>query len=386
VNSERIYLDHAATSPLRPEVVDAMRAAVVVSGFNPSSMHAEGRRARAVLDAARDRIAAILGALRTEIIFTSSGTESDNQALLGVARAASQRGHVVASTVEHPAVLAALEQLRDEGFEISLVTVDSDGRVDPAVFAAALRTDTVLASVMYANNETGTVQPIADLAQIARKRGVPFHTDAIAAPSWLTVDVGELGVDLLSLSAHKFGGPKGVGVLFVRQGRRMLPLIYGGGQEFGRRSGTENVAGIAGMACALDLATAERPARSPIVAAMRDDLEAGIRSVIPDTRINGAGARRLANTLNVSFADVDSVALLIGLDLAGVAVSAGSACTSGAAQPSHVLGALGLEARWLKGAIRFSLGSVTQRREIERVLELLPGVVAGLRAPAAAAC
>jgi cysteine desulfurase len=384
VNSDRIYLDNAATTPLRGEVADAMREAFADSGFNPSSLHAEGRRARAVLDRSRARIATLLGAQRHEITFTAGGTEADNQAVLGVCRAVAKPVHVVTSTIEHQAVLGAADCLRAEGTEVTEVPVDGGGLVDPEAFAAALRPHTALASVMYANNEIGTVQPIAELARLARERGVLFHTDAVAAPCCLPVDVGRLGVDLLSLSAHKFGGPKGVGLLYVRDGVPIAPMLHGGGQEFGRRSGTENVLGIAGAASALQLAVDEQPQASARLADLRDRLEAGIRAAIPDVRVNGAASPRLANTTNVSFAGLESAALLIVLDLAGVAVSAGSACSSGVAQPSHVLAALGLRPRWQAGAIRFSLGTSTVQSEIDRVLELLPRLVAELREPATA--
>ncbi len=332
-----------------------------------------------MLDDARDRVAAALGAKRGEIVFTASGTESDNQAILGAARALRHPGHVIASAIEHHAVLAALEQLKSEGFDTALLPVASDGTVWPEAFAQTLRSDTLLASIMYVNNEIGTVQPIAELARIARRRGVIFHCDAIQAPSWLPIDVAELGVDLLSLSAHKFGGPKGVGVLYVREGVGLMPLVYGGGQESGRRAGTENVAGAAALAVALELASAERAEKSPRVAALRDRLEEGIRSNVPDLRLNGAAGPRSAHIANVSFAGVDSAALLIALDLAGVAVSAGSACTSGVLEPSHVLGALGLDPAWLRGAIRFSLGSATTPLEVERTVSLLPGLIGRLR-------
>jgi cysteine desulfurase len=383
VNFERIYLDNAATTPLRAEVADAMRAAFEDSGFNPSSLHSEGRRARAVLDDARDRIAASLRAPRTTIIFTGSGTEADNQALLGVTRALPRHGHVIASAIEHHAVMGVLDRLQNEGFETTLLPVDAEGSVHPAAFEEALLPHTVLASIMYVNNEIGAVQPIAQLARIARERGVTFHVDAIQAPSWLPVEVDDLDVDMLSLSAHKLGGPKGIGVLYAREGLRIEPIVHGGGQESGRRSGTENVLGAAGFATALELAAAERSEKSSRIAALRDRLEDGIRSLVPEVRVNGAGSARSANISNVSFAGVDSAALLIGLDLAGIAVSAGSACTSGALEPSHVLAALGLEERWQRGAIRFSLGASTTLSEIERTIAVLPGLVAALRAPAA---
>jgi cysteine desulfurase len=359
-----------------------MREAADEANCNPSSLHTEGRRAAAVLDAARESVAASLGAARNEIVFTSSGTEANNLAILGVLRAGVPGAHLVTTAFEHQAVLATVERARAEGFEVTVLPVGRSGSVDVQAFAEALAPPTVLASVMYANNEIGTVQPLADLAEIARARGVLFHTDAIAAASWSPMDVRLLNVDLLSLSAHKCGGPKGVGALFLRRGVPLAPILYGGGQEFGRRPGTPNVEGIAGMAAALALATEEREAQRQRVCVLRDRLEAGIRATIPDVRVNGSGPR-LPNILNVSFAGLDSAALLIALDLAGVAVSAGSACTSGIPGPSHVIAALGLESRWQGGAIRFSLGTSTTQGEVERVLELMPALIASLRRPAA---
>jgi cysteine desulfurase len=380
VNSSRIYLDHAATTPVRSAVADAMREAADQYNFNPSSLHFEGRRARAALDAARDCVAAAIGATRGEILFTSGGTEANNLALLGATRGLARPAHVVSSAIEHRAILGALERLREDGFETSLVPVDRQGRVDPAEFERSLRPQSVLASVMYANNEVGTVQPIADLAEISRRRGVLFHTDAVAAPSWLPVDVRALGVDLLSISAHKFYGPKGVGLLYVRSGVPLAPIIIGGGQESGRRSGTENVPAIVGMARALELAVAQRSQAAQDVAALRDRLEAGIRSRVAGVSVNGGDAQRLANCSNLSFAGVDPAALIIALDLAGVSASAGSACASGTLEPSHVLVAMAWEGAGPASGVRFSLGTATTPAEIERVLGILPAVVADVRA------
>lgn len=378
--TSRIYLDYAATTPVDPDVVEAMVPFFGRSGYNPSSLHAEGRAARAALDDARDRVARALHAKRKEIVFVGSGSEADNLAILGVARAARDRGrHVVSTAIEHHAVLHALDALAEEGFEITLLPVDKRGMVDPAAFERALREDTVLASVMYANNEVGVVQPIAELAAIARRKGVPFHSDAVQAPGWLPIDVQSLGLDLLSISAHKFYGPKGAGVLYVREGIAVAPLVYGGGQEFGRRSGTENVAGIVGLAVALEKAVASQTERAERARALRDRLERGILASIEDVRINGAGASRMPNNLNVSFAGADSESLLMRLDLEGVAVSAGSACTSGVLEPSHVIAALGIEPRWHEGVLRFSLGAGTSEQEIERVLVMLPGLVEAVR-------
>jgi cysteine desulfurase len=376
----RIYLDHAATTPLNAEVLAEMLPYFIESGHNPSSLHAEGRRARAGLDRARDRVAAALGVARREITFVGSGSEADNQAILSVARTYRERGsHIVSTQIEHHAVLHALDALRDEGFDVTLLPVDERGLIDPAAFAAALRDDTVLASVMYANNEIGVVQPIAQLAAAARERGVIFHTDAVQGAGLIEIRPRELGVDLLSLSAHKFYGPKGVGILYVRDGLVLPPLVHGGGQEFGRRSGTENVAGIVGLAAALERAVAGTRERAARVAALRDRLEGGLRARAGEVRINGAGAPRLPNNSNVSFAGIDSEALLMRFDLEGIAVSAGSACTSGALEPSHVIAALNADPRWHQGVIRFSLGEATTEEEIDRVLELVPRITAELQ-------
>jgi cysteine desulfurase len=385
VNSKRIYLDHAATTPLRTEVAQAVQEAWSGCDFNPSSLHAEGRRARAAVDDARDRIASAIGAKRSEIVFTSGGTEANNLALRGVLATMDRPAHVAASAVEHHAVLEAVNQLSDDGIETTLVGVDERGRVDPAQFELALRPHTALASIMYANNEVGTVQPIAELAAIAHGRGVLFHTDAVAAPLWLPIDVRDLGVDLLSISAHKFGGPKGAGLLFVREGVPIAPVIPGGGQQSGRRSGTEDVPGIIGLALALELAGRERERAALTRAGLRDRLEAGIRSRVPEVWVNAAGAPRLPNASNVSFAGTDAAALLIALDLAGIAVSAGSACTSGTLEPSHVLAAMAPGRTGPPSGIRFSLGPATTPEEIDRVLAVLPALVGSLRAQGEAA-
>jgi cysteine desulfurase len=375
---KRIYLDHASTTPVHPDVLAEMLPFFVDVGHNPSSLHAEGQQARAGLDRARDRVAAALGVTRKEITFVGSGSEADNQAILGAARAHRTRGtHVISTQIEHAAVLHALEALRDEGFEITLLPVDERGLVDPAMFAGALRDDTVLATVMLANNELGVIQPIAALAAAAHARGVIFHTDAVQAAAWIDVRPRELGVDLLSVSAHKFYGPKGVGVLYVRDGLAVQPLVHGGGQEFGRRSGTENVAGIVGLAAALDRVAS--PQRAHRVARLRDRFETGLGAQLPEIRVNGGDAPRLPNISNISFDGLYSEALLVRFDLEGIAVSAGSACTSGALEPSHVIAALKLDPRWEQGVIRFSLGEGTTEEEIDRVLELVPRITGQLQ-------
>ncbi len=376
----RIYLDHAATTTVRPEVL-AVMLPLLGGGYNPSSLHAEGRAARAVLDEARATVAGVLGAVPREIVFTGGGSESDVTAVVGVARALAGRGrHVVTSAIEHHAVMHAVDLLERDGWEVTRLPVDRRGLVDPAAFAAALGPRTTVASVMLANNEIGVVQPIAELAALARARGVVFHTDAVQAAGWLPL-TGALGADLLSLSGHKFKGPKGVGVLYVRRGTPLEPLIVGGAQEHGLRAGTEDLPGIAGLAAALRLAEAERPTVAPRIAALRDRLEAGVRAAIPDVTVNGAGAPRLPNHLSLAFAGLLSDALLIRLDLDGVAASAGSACAAGSLEPSHVLAALGLDEERRRGVIRFSLGRETSDAEIDEVLRVLPQAVAGVRSP-----
>lgn len=329
-----------------------------------------------VLEDARERIARAIGARRKEIVFTASGTESDALAIIGAARRSRGR-HIVSCAIEHHAVLRALDVLRDDGFEITMVPNDRDGAIDPAPFEAALRDNTALATIMYANNEIGTIEPIAQLAAASRRHGVPFHTDAVQAAEWLSLDVSELGIDLLSLSAHKFGGPQGIGVLYVRQGTGLVPLIPGGGQEAGRRSGTESVAAAVGAATALELAVREREVVGAKVRVLRDRLETAVLARIDGAAVNGAGAPRLPNQANFRFGGASAEALAIRLDLDGVAVSPGSACTSGVAEPSHVIAALG--AGDPRSAVRFSLGRGTTADEIERVIELLPVAVAAVR-------
>lgn len=378
--TERIYLDHAATTPVRAEALEAMLPYFTQSGYNASSVHAEGRAARAALDSARDRVARCIGARAKEIVFTGGGSEADNLALIGAARALRARGrHIVSTTIEHHAVLHALDALQDEGFEVTRLAVDSDGRVDPQAFGDALRDDTILTSVMYANNEIGTVQPIADLADLAHARGALFHTDAVQAAAYLPLDVRAMGIDLAALAAHKFYGPKGVGALYVRDGIPLLPLIHGGSQEFAKRAGTENVAGIAGLATALELALGERTEAAARVGTLRDRFESEILRRIPESRVNGGGAVRAPHISNISFLGVESEQLLIRLDVDGLAVSAGSACASGAIEPSHVIAALGLPEPWMRGVIRFSLGRSTTENEIARAVEVLERAVSDLR-------
>jgi cysteine desulfurase len=378
VSEGRVYLDHAATTPVDPAVIAAMVAQGARGSCNPSSLHAEGREARAALDTARESVARSLGAKPREIVFTGGGSEADGLAIFGVTRARRERGrHVVTCAIEHQAVLRACERLREDGDEVTILPVDGEGRVDVAAFRRALRDDTVLATIALANNEIGTLQPIAELAAAARARGVRFHTDAVQAPGRVPLDVRALGVDLLSLAAHKFHGPKGAGVLYVREGTELAPQILGGGQEAGRRAGTENLAGIVGLARALELAVARQAEQAERLAALRDGFEAELLARFPGVRRNGAGAARLPTISNFALEGLDAQTLLIALDLAGFAISAGSACAAGSAEPSHVIAALGAPGWVTRGAIRVSLGPSTESSDLQRFLEAFGGIAKG---------
>jgi cysteine desulfurase len=348
--------------------------------YNASSVHAEGREARAVLDRARENVARCIGARAKEIVFTAGGSESDNLAIAGTARALRPRGnHIVTSAIEHHAVLHTLDALEEDGFEVTRIAVDAEGRVDERAFESALREDTVLASIMYANNETGTIEPVAALARIAREHRVLFHTDAVQAAAYLPTDVQTLGVDLLSIAAHKFYGPKGAGALYVRESTPIAPIIHGGTQESAKRAGTENLAAIVGLAAALELSLNERAEAAARVGALRDGFEAAVLARIPRVRVNGGGAARAPHISNLSFFGVSSEQLLMRLDLDGIAVSAGSACASGVIEPSHVIAALGLPDGWIRGVIRFSLGRGTTQAQLARTVEVLERAVADLR-------
>ncbi|HET6896444.1 MAG TPA: cysteine desulfurase family protein [Candidatus Baltobacteraceae bacterium] len=373
-------MDHAATTPVRPEAIEAMLPHFAQNGYNASSVHAEGRAARAALDDARDRAARCLGVKSKEVIFTGGGSEADNLALIGTARALRARGrHIVSTVAEHHAVLHSLEALHDEGWDVTLLGVDTNGRIAPEAFAQALRGDTVLASVMYVNNEIGVVQPVSQLARLARERGVLFHTDAVQAAAYLPVDAAVLGADLVALAAHKFYGPKGVGMLYVRDGTPIQPIVHGGSQEFAKRAGTENVAGVVGLVTALELAMDERTEAAARIATLRDRFEQRVLRSISDVRVNGGEAMRAPHISNLSFLHVTSEQLLMRLDIDGIAVSAGSACASGAVEPSHVIAALGLPEPWMRGVIRFSLGRTTTQAQIDRAAEVLERAVADLR-------
>jgi cysteine desulfurase len=376
---KRIYLDHNATTPVDPAVKSAMAAALDEFG-NPSSSHWFGQRAAARVEEAREEVAALLGASTGEIYFTSGATEANNTALRGVAYALAAKGRrIVTSTIEHPSVLQVCQDLEKRGFEVAYVPAGPSGRVQPEAVAAAVNGDTILISIMTANNETGVVQPVAEIGRIARERGVLFHTDAVQAVGKLGVDLREQPVDLLSLSGHKFYGPKGVGVLYVRSGVRLQARMLGGGQERGIRAGTENVPGIAGLGAAALLVTArgqDWPAR---IAAMRDRFESLILDSIADVVVNGDREHRLPNTSNMSFKDAEGEAVSITLDLKGVAVSTGSACSSGAAHPSSVLGSMGLPPRQVDCALRFSLGKDNTMEEVEQAAALVKEAVEKIR-------
>lgn len=377
----RVYLDHNATTPVAPEVADQMVRALREVWGNASSVHHFGQQAKAALDEARSRVAALLGADASEIVFTSGGTESDNIAIRGAAEAleAAGRRHLIASSIEHEAVLKTLAALGRRGWRVTLLPVDASGIVSPDALRAAITDDTALVSVMHANNEIGTIQPIAELAAIAHAHGALMHTDAVQSVGKVPVDVGALGVDLLSLSAHKFYGPKGVGALWIRRGVRLAPVVTGGRQERNRRAGTENVPGIVGLGAAAALAARRMAEEMPRVAALRDRLEQGVLAAVPGTERNGAAEPRVPNTSNISFARIEAESLLIGLDLEGIAVSSGSACSSGTLEPSHVLKAMGFPHARTLGSIRFSLGHGTTEADVDRVIRVLPPLVEKLR-------
>lgn len=374
----RIYLDHNATTPVRDEVAGAIARALCDLPGNASSAHAEGRAARAALEEARERVAAALGASPAELVFTSGATESNNLALHGVARAARGR-HLVTSTAEHPSVEEPLAALEADGFRVTRVAVDRDGRLDPEAVAAAIEPDTALVSILWANNETGVVQPIEAIAARVAARGVPLHVDATQAIGRLPVRVDRLPVALVSASAHKFNGPKGVGLLVVRGDRTLAPWLRGGSQERGRRGGTSNVPGAVGLALACELAVRELEARVARTSALRDRLASGIAAAVPRVRCNGRVEHVLPNTLSVEFEDAPGDVLLEALDLEGVAVSAGAACASGSVHPSRTLLAMGRTPEQARASLRFSVGHGNDEAQIDRVLALLPALVARVR-------
>jgi cysteine desulfurase len=374
-----IYLDHAATTPLRPEVLEAMLPYLTEHHGNPSSIHASGRRARRGLDDAREEIAALLGAKPREIVFTASGTEADNLAVKGVAWAASSRGrHLVTSAVEHKAVLAPMAVLERQGFTVTEVGVDADGRVDPEEVAAAITERTTLVSVMAANNEIGTIQPIAEIGAVCRARGVALHVDAVQSAAFAAPMPDAWQASLVSLSAHKLNGPKGVGVLYIRQGTGMLPQLNGGAQERQRRAGTENVAAAVGFAAAMRLAVAEAEARNARLTVLRDRLLAGLTAV-DDVRRTGHATDRLPNSASVVIGGIEGGDLVAALDLEGIEGSTGSACTTGSVEPSHVLLAMGIDPFLAHGSLRLTLGAETTEADIERTIDVTRACIQRLR-------
>jgi len=377
----RIYFDHNATTPVDPTVVEAIARALSGTFGNASSVHHFGQQAKAVLDDARSAVASLISAEPSEIVFTSGGTESDNFALRGVAEALEPTGrrHLIASSIEHEAVLVTLRALARRGWRTTLLSVDQSGIVKPEALAEALTDETAIVSVMHAINEIGTIQPIAELARLAHGRGALFHTDAVQSIGKIPVDVRALGLDLLSLSAHKFNGPKGVGALWIKRGARVTSVMTGGKHERNRRAGTENVPGIAGLGVAAQLAAKKLSSESVRLAALRNRLEAEILQKVPGTAVNGVREPRVPNTTNISFDAIEAESLLIALDLEGVAVSTGSACSSGTLEPSHVLRAMGLPSPRTQNSIRMSLGAGNTDAEVDFVVSKLPAIVEKLR-------
>ena len=378
---QRIYFDHNATTPVHPVVADTMAAALREEFGNPSSVHHFGQRAKAAIDNARSAVAVLIGADPSEVVFTSGGTESDNLAIRGTAEALDRGGrrHLIASGIEHEAVLNTLKALARRGSDTTLLSVGDTGVASADDLRAALRDDTAVVSVMHANNEIGTIQPIAELARVAHERGALVHTDAVQSAGKIPIDIKALGVDLLSISAHKFYGPKGVGAIWIRRGLRLLPVSTGGKQERNRRAGTENVAGIVGMGAAAEVAREKMVDEGVRLAALRDRLEEGILRAVPRTMVNGERTARVPNTTNISFDRVEAESLLIGLDLEGIAVSTGSACSSGTLEPSHVLKAMGFPPHRTQNSIRFSLGAANTEADVDRTIAVLPGIVEKLR-------
>jgi cysteine desulfurase len=377
----RIYLDYNATAPPLPEVIATVGRVMATTFGNASSVHTFGQQAKAELDAARTSLARLIGAEPSEIVFTSGGTESDNLAIRGAAEALEPAGrrHIITTAIEHEAVLNTVRALERRGWDATLLPIDQTGVLSPDALREALRPDTALVSVMHANNEIGSVQPIEALAPLVRAAGALFHTDAVQSAGRIPVDVRQLGVDALSLSAHKFGGPKGTGALWIRRGVRLVPHMTGGRQERGRRAGTEDVPALAGMGVAARVAAEAAVAAGPAIARLRDRLEAGILAQVPGTVVNGDRARRVPNTSNISFDGIEAESLLIALDLEGVAISTGSACSSGSLEPSHVLRAMGLPNARARNSLRFSLGPTTTSDEVDFVVEVLPRLVSRLR-------
>ncbi|OXT06026.1 cysteine desulfurase NifS [Thermoanaerobacterium thermosaccharolyticum] len=375
----RIYLDNAATTPMKPEVLNSMMPFFDNRFGNPSSLYSYGQEAKKAIEEARDRVAAAIGANADEIFFTSGGTESDNWALIGAAYALKNKGnHIITTSIEHHAVLHTCQYLEKQGFEITYLPVDEYGLVDPNDLKEAIKDNTILVSIMYANNEIGTIEPIEELAKVAHEKGVLFHTDAVQAVGNVPIDLKKLDIDMLSISAHKIYGPKGVGALYIKKGVRIDSLIHGGAQERNRRAGTENVAGIVGFGTAIELITKNIDEHIKKLTRLRDKLIDGILK-IPYTRLNGHPNKRLPGNVNVSFEFVDGESLILSLDMEGICVSSGSACTAGSIDPSHVLLAIGLPEEIAHGSLRLTIGEENTEEEIDTVINKLPKIVDRLR-------
>lgn len=377
----KVYLDNAATTALSPRVLEAMLPYFTQYYGNPSSVHAFGREAKQGLDKARDQVAKALHCEPSEVIFTGCGTESDNTVLLGVAQRYGDKGkHIITTNVEHHAILHTCEYLEKQGYSVTYLPVDQDGLVTAEQVAAAIRPDTILVSIMFANNEVGTIMPIQEIGAVCKEKGVLFHTDAVQAVGHIPVDVQAMHIDMLSLSAHKFHGPKGVGALYCRKGIRLPSYIMGGAQERGRRGGTENVAGIVGLGAAIQLATEQLEENRAKMTALRDRLMTGIQARISEVKLNGHPTNRLPNNVNFSFKYIEGESILLMLDMNGIAASSGSACTSGSLDPSHVLLALGLPHEIAHGSVRLTLGDETTEEDIDYTIDVLEKTVARLRA------
>ena len=378
----QIYLDYNATSPVRPEVLEVMLPFYKEQFGNPSSVHWAGRQVSGALEKAREQVASLINASPAEIVFVSCGSEGDNMAIKGSLDPLKEKGnHIITTAVEHPAVLETCEALEKDGYEVTYLPVSKDGQLDLADLEKAITDKTILISIMWANNETGNLYPIEEIGKIAKKYNIRFHTDAVQAVGKVPVDVQKANLDLLVISGHKIGAPKGVGAIYIRRGTRMKNFIHGGHQERNRRAGTQNVAGIVGLGKACEMAASEQEDYYKRVRVMRDRLEDGVLSQVPDIKLNGTPDRddRLPNTLNVSFAYIEGESLLLNLDMFGIAASSGSACTSGSLEPSHVMGAMCVEVTLAHSSTRFSLGPETTEEEIDKVLEVLPATVQRLR-------
>ncbi len=380
-----IYLDNNATTAIHPEVLEEMLPYFSEQFGNPSSIHWAGRRVKSAVEEAREQVSTLIGCDPSEVVFTSCATESNNMAIKGVAAARHARGnHIVTTIVEHPSVITPCVYLEHQGFQVTTLEVDSEGLLDLDKLETAIGDSTILISAMYANNETGTIFPVREIGALAARKGVCFHCDAVQAVGKIPLEWKEANIHLLSLSAHKLQGPKGIGALVIRKGTKIFPLLHGGSQERNRRAGTENVAGIVGLGKACEIATRTMATETLRIGALRDQLERGILEKIPGVSLNGHPLKRLPNTSNLSFLDVKSDSLLFNLDLAGIAASSGSACSSGALKTSHVIKAMGIASAATVGNIRFSLGHGNSQEDVEYLLEILPGIIQRLRDASAA--